>query len=205
MKKMRRLVAAGLVVMMCLGLSACGKEFDAAGYTKAILDANYHAEYADYAKFRNISEDEAKAEVMEAKDKQITGAFVGMDISDEDKAKYIEEVDKVYALAKYEVGEAVKDDNDNFTVTVTVEPASVFQISSACVQDIINEHANNGEDPTQMNVFVACLIESMEKGIADNSYSEATTLEVQVTKSDDNKYGIDDSGMEALESALFLE
>lgn len=205
MKKMRRLIAAGLAVMMCLGLTACGKDFDAAGYTKSVLDANYHAEYADYAKFRNISEDEAKAEVVDAMDEQITSAFVGMNVTDEDKAKYIEAADKVYALAKYEVGEAEKQDDGSFIVKVTVEASDAFQLSAGYVEELAVEYANEGQDPSDTSVLVAILVESFERGIENNSYSEATTVEVKVTESGDNVYGIDQSEMDALESAMFLQ
>lgn len=205
MKKMRRLIAAGLAVMMCLGLTACGKDFDAAGYTKSVLDANYHAEYADYAKFRNISEDEAKAEVVDAMDEQITSAFVGMNVTDEDKAKYIEAADKVYDLAKYEVGEAEKQDDGSFIVKVTVEAADAFQLSAGYTEEIATEYANEGQDPSDTSVLVAILVESLERGIENNSYGEATTIEVKVSESGDNVYGIDQSEMDALESALFLQ
>ena len=42
MKRMKRVLALGMAVLMCMGLTACGKDFDAAGYTKSVLDANYH-------------------------------------------------------------------------------------------------------------------------------------------------------------------
>ena len=47
MQTKKRLLAAALAAIACLGLAACGKDFDAAGYTKSVLDANYHGEYAD--------------------------------------------------------------------------------------------------------------------------------------------------------------
>lgn len=205
MKKMKRWFAAGLAVVMCLGLSACGKDFDAAGYTKSVLDANYHAEYAEYAEFRDISEEDAEAEVVNAMDEQITSAFVGMNVTDEDKAKYIEAADKVYALAKYEVGEAEKQDDGSFVVKVTVEAADAFQLSSGYIEEIAVEYANEGQDPSDTSVLVAILVESLERGIENNSYSEPTTVEVKVTQSGDNAYGIDQSEMDALEAALFLQ
>ena len=56
MKRMKRVLALGMAVLMCMGLTACGKDFDAAGYTKSVLDANYHAQYDKYAEYRGISE-----------------------------------------------------------------------------------------------------------------------------------------------------
>ena len=43
MKRMKRVLALGMAVLMCMGLTACGKDFDAAGYTKSVLDANYRS------------------------------------------------------------------------------------------------------------------------------------------------------------------
>ena len=65
MKRMKRVLALGMAVLMCMGLTACGKDFDAAGYTKSVLDANYHAQYDKYAEYRGISESDAKKEVTE--------------------------------------------------------------------------------------------------------------------------------------------
>ena len=31
MKRMKRVLALGMAVLMCMGLTACGKDFDAAG------------------------------------------------------------------------------------------------------------------------------------------------------------------------------
>ena len=43
MKNMKRGLAAALAVMLCLSLAACkGKDFDAKGYVKSVLDAHYH-------------------------------------------------------------------------------------------------------------------------------------------------------------------
>ena len=75
MKRMKRVLALGMAVLMCMGLTACGKDFDAAGYTKSVLDANYHAQYDKYAEYRGISESDAKKEVTEGMRTQIESAF----------------------------------------------------------------------------------------------------------------------------------
>ena len=53
---MKRVLALGMAVLMCMGLTACGKDFDAAGYAKSVLAANYHAQYHNYAEYRGSSE-----------------------------------------------------------------------------------------------------------------------------------------------------
>ena len=37
MKRMKRVLALGMAVLMCMGLTACGKDFDAAGYKSFTL------------------------------------------------------------------------------------------------------------------------------------------------------------------------
>ena len=90
MKNMKRWMAAALAVMLCLSLAACkGKDFDAKGYVKSVLDAHYHGEYKDYAKYLDISEEEAKADLDKDVDQQIdqeVGAII--DLGDEGKARY---------------------------------------------------------------------------------------------------------------------
>ena len=110
MKRMKRVLALGMAVLMCMGLTACGKDFDAAGYTKSVLDANYHAQYDKYAEYRGISESDAKKEVTEGMRTQIESAFSGMDVSDEMMDKYIEVADKAYDLADFTVKDAKKQD-----------------------------------------------------------------------------------------------
>lgn len=203
MKKVKRWLAAGLAIVMCLGLSACGKDFDAAGYTKAALDANYHGEYKEYAKFRQISEDEAKAEVSDAMAKQINSAFIGMSVEEAKIAEYTDMANKVYALAKYEVKEAKKQDDDSFIVTLSIYPADAFKKSAEYAETVAMEYVDAGKNVMDDNVLVDILMESMTRGIADNAYGEETTFEVHVTPNGDKAYGIEDAEMEALEAAMF--
>ena len=118
MKRMKRVLALGMAVLMCMGLTACGKDFDAAGYTKSVLDANYHAQYDKYAEYRGISESDAKKEVTEGMRTQIESAFSGMDVSDEMMDKYIEVADKAYDLADFTVKDAKKQDDDSYVVFI---------------------------------------------------------------------------------------
>ena len=190
MKRMKRVLALGMAVLMCMGLTACGKDFDAAGYTKSVLDANYHAQYDKYAEYRGISESDAKKEVTEGMRTQIESAFSGMDVSDEMMDKYIEVADKAYDLADFTVKDAKKQDD-------------VFSNSSNYVNDIATEYADQGKDPTQTDVLMDILVESLNRAIEANSYGDETTLEVHVTADKDGAYGIEESEMETLEATMF--
>ena len=203
MKRMKRVLALGMAVLMCMGLTACGKDIDAAGYTKSVLDANYHAQYDKYAEYRGISESDAKKEVTEGMRTQIESAFSGMDVRDEMMDKYIEVADKAYDLADFTVKDAKKQDDDSYVVTVVIKPSDVFSNSSNYVNDIATEYADQGKDPTQTDVLMDILVESLNRAIEANSYGDKTTLEVHVTADKDGAYGIEESEMETLEATMF--
>ena len=44
---------------------------------------------------------------------------------------------------------------------------------------------------------------SMQKSIDGNTYGDTTTIEIAVTKDSDGQYGISDSDMEKISTALF--
>ena len=203
MRRMKRVLALGMAVLMCMGLTACAKDFDAAGYTKAVLDANYHAKYEKYADYRKISKSDAKKEITESLKEQITNAFSGMDVSDAMMKKYIKVADKAYDLADFTVKEAKKQDDDSYVVTVAVKPSDVFSKSSNYVNDIAEEYQNQGLDPTQPDVMMDILMESLNRAIKANTYGDETTLEVHVTQDKEGAYGIEDSEMQTIEATLF--
>lgn len=204
MKRGMKWLALTLAVVMCMGMTACGaKEFDAAGYTKSVLDANYHGEYAAYAEFRQLSEDEAKAEIEDTVKQQIETEFAGRDISDEGMDACVQAFEDMAALAKYEVKEAKKQDDGSFVVTVEIEPCSVYTTYEQHITDVTTEKMNEGLDPMSADVLPMIIAEGLQRAIADNTYGEAQTIEVKVTQNGDDAYGIEDSEMTKLETAMF--
>ena len=71
------------------------------------------------------------------------------------------------------------------------------------MNDIATEYADQGKDPTQTDVLMDILVESLNRAIEANSYGDETTLEVHVTADKDGAYGIEESEMETLEATLF--
>lgn len=204
MRKVKKWMAAALGLVMCAGLAACGgKDFDAAGYTKSVMDANYHGEYAEYAKFRDLSEDEAKKEIEDVIDSQVEAAFAGQALSDEAKANYKTAILNVMKQAKYEVGEAKEGEDGNFTVSVKVEPVNIFDGATAASEEIATEYAADGKDLTDMDVMMEVLVKAFDQAIEEKEYAEPVTVEVKVTKNGDNMYGIEEAEMSNLESTMF--
>lgn len=204
MKRVSRWLTAVLAVVMCLGLAACGKDFDAAGYTKSVLDANYMGEYEDYAKFRNLSKEDAQKEIEDNRDMLAERELSTLGLSgDEAKTKYLESVRTIETLAKYKVKGAEKQDDDSFIVTIEIEPATAYQTLEQRSEEVAQEMMDEGKDISDPEILIELLVESVNRAASDNTYGEATTIEVKVTPDKDNAYGISDSEMEKLEAALF--
>lgn len=203
MKRAGRLLAAAIAAVMCIGLAACGKEFDAAGYTKSVLDANYHGEYEDYAKFRDLSEKEAQSEIEESMDAQVESAFAGQTISDESKEKYKAAVTGIMKLSKYKVKEAEKQDDGSYLVKVEIEPVNAFSTANNAIEKITKRYNKKGKDLSDTNVLVDILVDALNKGIEKNTYGEAVTVEVKVAQDSEKAYGIGEDAVSELESAMF--
>ena len=192
-------------VVLCLGATACSKEkdFDAKGYVQSAMDAIYHGEYATYAKFLDISEEEAKKQEEEDFQEIMSQQFSEEDgMTEEGIAAYTEKMHQAYKLAKYEVLEAKKAEDGSYIVKVKAEPADVFQTLEESSTEVSNEKIAQKLDPA---VFASVLMDSIQRSIDKNTYGEAVTVEVRVTKDDSGAYILDETEMNKLEDALFLE
>ena len=99
--------------------------------------------------------------------------------------------------------EAKKQDDGSFVVTVEIEPCSVYTTYEQHITDVTTEKMNEGLDPMSADVLPMIIAEGLQRAIADNTYGEAQTIEVKVTQNGDDAYGIEDSEMTKLETAMF--
>lgn len=204
---MKKTSALMLAVLLTFSVTACGKKFDAAAYTKSVLDANYQQNFTEYAEFCKITEDEAKEELQKTIDEQVEAELTGLsslgEFTDEEKQEYKDLLMEVNKLAKYEVQEATEDEDGNFTVTISITPANVFQTlednSTAIAENMVKE----GLDITDASTFQKLLIQSLQKSLDENEYNEATSIEISVAKDSNNQYGISDSDLQLISDTLF--
>lgn len=184
-------------------------KFDAEAYVRGVMDANYKQKYDEYAKARGISEKDAKAEIEDTLDEQVDTELSGLealgDFTEEEKQEYKDMLVKIDNLAKYEVKEAKEDKDGNFTVTIEVTPSDVYQTLEDNSTAVAQEMMDQGQDVSQADasMFQDLLIQSMQKSIDGNTYGDTTTIEIAVTKDSDGQYGISDSDMEKISTALF--
>ena len=68
---------------------------------------------------------------------------------------------------------------------------------------IYEENPSDGIQKSLVCSMGMVLIQSMQKSIDGNTYGDTTTIEIAVTKDSDGQYGISDSDMEKISTALF--
>lgn len=179
---MKKVLAILLAGVMALSVMACGGEedFDAKGYVQACLDAKYQREYADYAKFCGVTEDEAKEQLESEFEASLEEqmAATGLTSTEEQFAEYVQlEVD-VRAKVTYEVKDAVKDDDDNFTVEVVVTPVNAYGALNDTFTADLQEAVNNGAGTDEyMGIFVS----SFRKCVESAEVTEAVSVTLHVT------------------------
>lgn len=207
-KLMKKTSAVILTALLTLSITACtGKQFDAAAYTKSVLDANYQQNFTEYAEFCGITEEEAKKELQNSIDEQVDAELSSIsslgEFTDEEKQEYKDMLIEVNKLGKYEVQEAIEDEDGNFTVTICITPANVFQTLQDNSTTIAEDMVNEGLDITDAGTFQKLLIQSLQKSLDENEYSDPTNIEISVTKDSNNQYGISDSDLQLLSDTMF--
>lgn len=200
---MKKLAAAVLAGAMVLSMAACGTEdFDATGYVQGVLDAQFHGEYAAHAEDVGESEEDIKNEI-DANNLEIAEqalSMSGISATDEELQEYIALIEEGYKKIDYEVQEAVKDDNDNFTVDVTVTPVGLLDSLEEIFTQKLQEAVNNGIDESgYMSVFNESVKESIDQ--AQTYDPQTVTLNVTWTEDDDGNhvYAVNESDMNTLD------
>lgn len=176
-------------VTACL-LTGC-TNFDASAYIKACLDANTHGEFQAYADITQTSVEEVEALYNSNIDSEV--AYVeAYNISDEKKEAFRNLFIDIYKSFKYEVGEAVKNDDDSYSVPVTTYKLMVFKDVMTSAQDYITDYASQevdaGRTPTQEQleeVVLDYLYDGLKANLNKLEYAEAvsSTIKVSPTKS----------------------
>lgn len=199
---MKKLAAAALAGVMALSMVACGAEdFDAKGYVQGALDAQFKGEYAAHAEDVGQTEEEVKKQIEDENltEAKQTLALSGIPATDEEIETYIDLIVEGIKKVDYEVQDAVKDDNDNFTVDVVVTPVGILDsledIFTAKIQDAV---ANQGIDENgYMGVFNESVKESIDQ--AQTYDPETVTLHVTYTEEGKNRvYSVNEDDINQL-------
>lgn len=180
-KKKLRIFVLFTFIAGCM-LTGCA-EFDASRYVQSCLDASFHGEFETYMEMTNSKEEEARAAYDKLIQSEVDALEQGYTISDEQKEKFRGLFIDMYKACKYEVGEAVKNDDDSFTVPVTTYKLAVFEGMNDAADQFATDYYKDHSDASVDEVYSAILdfmYDYINDRVTNPEYGEASTTNVNV-------------------------
>lgn len=202
-------IAVGILAMAGV-LTGCGADFDASAYVKACLDANVHGECAEYAKITDTEESEIQSQHEAVIDQEMAMLDV-FQIDEAKKGEFRELFVNLYNSCKYEVGEAVKNDDGTFTVPVTVYQLKAFgdltEEAQAYMQEYYQQETDAGNTPSQEDLYaemVNYIYDRLSENMSTPEYGEGEVKNVKVgpTASNSRIYEINTEDLQNLMYSL---
>lgn len=210
---MKKLAVSLLAVLTAALMTACGGSFDASGYVNALLDNSYKNDSTSFVEMKIGTAEEASKLYEEGLDTEMDAMLAGIEMSDEQIAEYREVIADILAAAKYTVGEAEKQDDGSYVVTVTYETMNIFAAAMVDyeqkITDMVSEWtqaAMAGEEYPSEDEMMTLMIDELkpclEDALANATYSEpaTTTITVELV---DKVYTPNENDIMELETLLF--
>jgi len=197
----KRGVLAAMLTGVMLVLCGCGgmTTDEAKDYVKSALDAGYKAEFKEYAEITDSTEKEAKKEYETNLDNSMKEAgFDETGVSDELKANYRKLFEKMLKSANYKVGEVKEAGDDEFKVSVEVQPFTAFSTVSEEIEYVPSDEELN-------EAIMKKMYELMDEKMNNPTYGDKTTVTVNVKVDKDGAYYIPQKDLTAVDDALFPE
>lgn len=200
---MKKICALAIVLGMMFSLAACGqKDFDAAGYVKASLDALYHGEYDAYAKFLDKSVEDVKKDI-DSQKKENAKELAGVsDIAEEDLTVLYDVETEMGNKVKYDVKEAKETDDKNYVVTVEVQPVDIVTKFSAGMEAKAAEVFKDATEIPSNKEMIDFIADYLKECCQDVTYGDPVTVEVAVTHDDDGVYSVSEADIQKLEDQM---
>lgn len=199
---MKKYICALFGILLCVSLVGCSLGFDASAYVKACLDATTKGEVTEYAKLTNTSEEEALANYDDMIESQLSTLE---NVTDEQKEKFRTLFQDMYKNFSYEVGEATKNSDGSYTVPVTTRKLIAFDTLAGDSQNYIIDYAKSHSSATTDELFKVIydyMYDEISANIKEPQYDDSKIINVQITKTDDNKYTISEESLEDLLSSM---
>ncbi len=213
-KKVKQTICVMLILCCTTMMSACSLsditklfgDFDAQGYTQSFLDAIVKKDFSQYAEITNSSEETAKKEYETLLDSSVTNFLSTMTVSDATKQDVRNMFETIYSKWNYEVGEATKNDDDSFTVPVTMRQLVAFKGTLKTTQDEFTKEAKKKPNLTEneyYDLYCKVFIDAVNKNIEKGNYGEPTVVNVKVapTAADKNVFEISQASITEMYNA----
>lgn len=212
MKKLS-VIAACLATVGLLG--GCGIKFDASGYAKALLDNSYKNDSTQFVAMKIGTAEEAADLYEQGLDAEVGAMLTAMGsmITDEQAQEFRDVFADILAGAKYTVGEAEKQDDNSYVVTITYEQMQIYSSAAEAymeeVMDMRDEWtaaASAGEEVPSEDEMIEAVVNSLIDCFAEASQNatyaepETATLRIELI---DRVYTPNQSDLLELEKAFF--
>lgn len=200
--------------MLACFTTGCSFNFDASGYVQACLDANAHGEFTAYAEITGTTVEEVEQLYNNMLNQEIS-YLDAYNISDAKKAEFRELFVTLYKNFKYEVGEAVKNDDGSYSVPVTTYKLMVFNDimseGETYMTDYVQQEMDAGRTPTEDEIYAVAvdyMYDTISKNLESLEYADPVTTNISVapTTSNSKVYSMDQTELQnLLESMIDLE
>lgn len=209
MKQIAVLLAAVLVTGL---LAGCGSSFDASAYIKALMDNSYKNDSTGIVKQKIGTKEEAEALYESGLDAELEQLVEAANMSEELQEEYRAVFADMFKKADYTVGEAEKQEDNSYVVTVSYRQMKIFEPAFASYQEKLNtlseEWLNMAEDeaPTEEEMYetvFTILKDCMKEALEDPDYADEASTTVHVELNSDNEYEPNEDELYGLESLLF--
>ena len=156
MHRKKRITAVAVAAVLLAVLGGCAGQFNAAGYTKALLDVTYKNETEQYIELTGSTKEAAEQIFTKSLDLTLED-YEKLNLPDELEQNYRQLFGDLMKSVRYTVAEAKEDEKENFTVDVSIEPITIFDDTYTEFQNQAKEYAtqvsndvmNGGAMPTE--------------------------------------------------------
>ena len=203
MRQTKKATALLLICVMALAVfTGCGSSLDASKYVQAQLDNSYKNDSTLALEQKLCTAEEASALYEEVLDQQVDGFFIGVNVSDDLKARYRSIFADMLAKADYTVGEATKGSDNTHSVSIEYKKMKIFEPAITTTLEQAENLEATDMDQFQEDFF-ALMADSLEAEIAKGlEYGDAQTMTMRV-ENQNKTYVLNTDDVNTLSSGLF--
>ena len=218
MKMLSKKIAVLLIVALSAGLlGGCGPQFDAAAYVKALLDNSYKNDSKAFVEQKLGTAEEAAEIYNQGLEHAISDILIdeeneGFSVSEDLLKEYRTTFETIFSKVNYTVGEAEKQEDGSYMVTVTYETMDVFANAMSDYDERVAEWTESlsadviageefPEEEELYNTLFELLKDCINDAVSNVGYSAPQEMTIKVELSD-GVYSPNQSDIEALEYNL---
>ena len=213
MKKYRIwiIVAVVLVVAAGAGLFFYFRDFDAKGYTQAVLDHMFQGETSKAVTImRNVTEKELEDQYNDQISAFVENNIIGdIEVTDSDRARFENLTKEIFAVMRYDVTKEDKISRNEYEVSVEIQPTDIFPVFVAGVkqdsEELMNkadagEYSGTEEEIHQQmqRDYINHAYELLESAYTRAEYGKKETVVLKVKAGSDRVFSISEEEMNDL-------